>query len=382
MSLNSYSPPRRRVLQLLAATASTAHLSVWSQTPKASGPARPIGLAQIADMSAAQVDISKDFLVGTRAAWHDINEKGGVRGRPVQVKTIEVDGNAANLGLTIETLRLQPDIAALFGTTGDFTSSRVSDILRRGAPDLPHIAPWIHDTKTAPEEAIFPIFASRREQINHAIKSLSMMGIAEIGAVYATPAEFASYKEDMELIAGGLKLRLRSFGPVADLRRLANTLTPDSPRVLVFLGGTPELLVFTQGIDKQASQRYIVAMSDVNLPTYTQLGFSRHAPVIATQVVPLVNSNSPLVRGYRETLARLFDEPPTPHSLAGFIAARYTFESLMLMDIPISRASLLQAMQRRKAIDLGGFKINLDANRRSGTFVTQSMMAADGRVIG
>lgn len=333
-------------------------------------------------MSAAQVDISKDFLVGTRAAWHDINAKGGVHGRPVQVKTIEVDGMAANLGLTIETLRLQPDIAALFGTTGDFTSSRVSDILRRAAPELAHIAPWIHNIQTVPGEVTFPIFASRQEQINHAVRSLSMMGIAEIGAVYATPAEFASCKVDMEQIAGGLKLRLRSYGPVADLRRLANTLTTDSPRVLVFLGGTPELLMFTQGIDKQALQRYIVAMSDVNLPTFTQMGFSRHAPVIATQVVPLVNSNSPLVRGYRETLARLFDEPPTPHSLAGFIAARYTYESLMLIDGPINRTSLLQAMQRRRAIDLGGFTINLDASHRSGGFVTQSMMTADGRIVG
>jgi hypothetical protein len=88
------------------------------------------------------------------------------------------------------------------------------------------------------------------------------------------------------------------------------------------------------------------------------------------------------VRGYRETLARLFDEPPTPHSLAGYIAARYTYESLMLIDGPVTRSSLLQVMQRRGTIDLGGFKINLDANRRSGTFVTQSMMTADGRTVG
>ena len=54
-------------------------------------------------------------------------------------------------------------------------------------------------------------------------------------------------------------------------------------------------------------------------------GTKKHArPAIpqatcATQPVPLVNSSLPVVRSYRETLARLFDEPPTPLSLAGYM---------------------------------------------------------------
>jgi ABC-type branched-subunit amino acid transport system substrate-binding protein len=367
---------------MLAAATAAASMPVWSQTAKPVASSRGISLAQIADMSAAQVDISKDFVVGSRAAWQDINAKGGVRGRPVQIQTIEVDGGAANLRAAVDGLRQQPNLTALFGTSGDFAANQVSGLLRRDAPDLPHIAPWIHNTRIPTGDATFPIFASRQEQIAHAVKSLSAMGISEIGAVYATPAEFANYKDEMEQTAGMLKLRLRSYGPAPDLQRLSATLTAESPRVLVFLGGTPELLLFTQGIDKQAVQRYIVAMSDVNLQTFTQLGFTRHAPVIATQVVPLVNSNSPLVRSYREVLTRLFDEPPTPHSLAGFIAARYTYECLMQIEGLVTRAAVLQTMQRRSAVDLGGFKIDPDTTRRSGTYVTQSMMTADGRIVG
>jgi len=133
---------------------------------------------------------------------------------------------------------------------------------------------------------------------------------------------------------------------------------------------------------QQSRQRYVVAFADVNLQTMMQMGAARSTPVIATQAVPMVNASLPVVRSYRETLARLFDEPPTPLSLAGFIAARYAFEVLSDVDGALTRQSALAAFQRRGNVDVGGFRVDFDPRRRSGTFVTQSMLTLDGRVIG
>jgi hypothetical protein len=96
----------------------------------------------------------------------------------------------------------------------------------------------------------------------------------------------------------------------------------------------------------------------------------------------MVNASLPIVRAYRDTLARLFDEPPTPLSLAGFIAARYTFEVLSDVDGALTRQSALAAFQRRSSLDVGGYRVAFDPRRRSGTFVTQSMLTTDGRVVG
>lgn len=148
------------------------------------------------------------------------------------------------------------------------------------------------------------------------------------------------------------------------------------------MGGTPELAGFTQGLEKQARQRYLVALADVNLQTLLQMGAARNTPVIATQPVPMVNSALPVVRQYRETLVRLFDEAPTPLSLAGFIAARYTFEVMAAIDGPLTRQSVLAGFQQRASLNLGGFRIAFNARRRSGSYVTQSMLALDGRLIG
>lgn len=375
-------PSRRTLLRAAVCAGAASAVPAWAQGSAATSNPRQATVAQIVDMSASQIDVSKDFLVGSRAAWKDINTKGGLRGNTVRHLVLEVDGSAASLRAAMDTLKNQAHCIALFGTAGDRAASQVNSLIRREMPDLAHIAPWLQNLDADTADSTFPIFASRQEQIAHALKTLSVMGIPELGAVYGSATEHAAYRDDMEQIATKLKMRLKSYSPTANLLQLGKTLSPDSPRILVFLGGTPELMQFAQGIDKQATQRYIVAMSDVNLQTLSQMGTLRRSSVIATQVVPLVNSNLPIVKTYREVLGRLYDEPPTPQSLAGFMAARYTFEVLHGVDAPLTRLSTLQALQKRSSMDLGGFRIALESRTRGGAYVTQSMMAADGRVVG
>lgn len=381
MSLK-FNAERRLFTQALAGFASAGVTPLWAQNGKNDSAAKQSILVQIADTSPGQTDVSRDFVIGSRAAWQDINAKGGLRGRTVQHKTLEVDGSDASLRQAIDKIKSQPQVVACLGTVGGHAASRVSELLQREAPDIPHIAPWLQNTQSNGTDSTFAIFASRQEQIAHAVRSQAVVGISELGAVYATPAEFAAYSKEVERTATTLNLRLQSYGPAADIQRLAQSLSAGSPRILIFLGGTPELMQFTQGIEKQATLRYIIAMSDVNLQTLTQAGMSRHAPVVATQVVPMVNSNVPVVRSYRETLSRLFDEPPTPQGLAGFIASRYAFEAMQSIEGSLNRNNLMQALQRRGSTDLGGFRIDLEGKRRSGSYVTQSMISNDGRIVG
>ena len=134
---------------------------------------------------------------------------------------------------------------------------------------------------------------------------------------------------------------------------------------------------------KQGGQRFVVALADVNLQTLAQLGsMGRNASVVVTQAVPMVNAGLPVVRAYRDALARYYDEAPTPLGLAGFIAARYTAQVLASLDTAPTRQNVLTAFQRRNTMDVGGFQVQYDKNRRSGYFVTQSMLASDGRVVG
>lgn len=372
------SPGRRRAL--LGAAAFAAAPATWAQPPKAA--ARSLLVAQIVDTSPTQQDVSKDFLIGSRAAWQDINLKGGLRGRPVQHVSVEVDGSAASMKAAVQQLLDNPACLVLSGTAGDPAAGLLTAELRQQTATIAHVAPWLQNSSVEVDDRTFPIFAARQEQISHALKSLTVMGVSEVGAVYASQQEYQLYQLDLERIATSMKLKLQSYRANGDLDRLGQRLTPGTPAILLFVGGTPELVQFTQGLEKQQRQRYIVALADVNLQTMTQMGGARTTPVIATQAVPMVNASLPVVRSYRETMARLFDEPPVSLSLAGFIAARYTFEVLRDIDGALTRQSVLAGFQRREAVDVGGYRVAFNPQRRSATYVTQSMLTIDGRVIG
>lgn len=373
---------RRHLLTGTGLAVLNATLPAWAQPGKAPSAARNVVVAQIVDVSQAQQDVSKDFLIGSRAAWQDINQRGGIRGRQVQHLAIETDGTPASLRGAIDTIKANPACIVMSGSVGDQMAAEAVALLRKDGFNMAHVAPWLQNSSLEVDDNTFPIFAARQEQIAHALKTLSVMGLKELGAIYGTARDHAAYHVEVERIAAGMQLKLQSFQDAGQLRALGQKLTPQTPAVLLFVGGTPELAEFTQGLDKQARQRYIVALADVNLQIMQQMGAARNTPVIATQPVPMVTASLPVVRSYRDILARLFDEPPTSLSLAGFIAARYTFEVLNDVDGQLSRQSALAAFQRRAATDVGGFRVSFNTQKRSSTYVTQSMMTLDGRVIG
>ena len=370
---------RRRWLQSASLCAAGAAAPSWGQPDKS---ARGITVAQLVDVSPAQQDVSRDFLVGSRTAWQDINARGGLRGRPVQHLTLETDGTAASLRAALDSVQKNTDCVALSGSVGDQLASQVATLSRQSGLAIAHAAPWLQSASLDVDDNTFPIFAARQEQIAYALKTLSVMGLGDLGTVYASSGGHAAYHLELERIAATLKLKMQSFQGAGNLLTLGQKMTPQTPAVLLFVGGTPELAQFCQGLEKQARQRYVVALADVNLQTLQQINPTRNTPVIATQPVPLVNANLPVVRSYRDNLARLFDEAPTPLSLAGYIAARYTFEVLGDVEGPLTRQSALAAFQRRTSRDIGGFRVSFNAQRRSTSYVTQSMMSAGGRLIG
>lgn len=369
--------PLRRRAWLAGAAAAVA----WPAIAQPRG-AAAVTIAQVHDGSAGEQDVAKDFVIGSRAAWQDINSRGGLKGRAVRHLTVETDGTPEGLRQAWDALREDPSCVVLSGTASHPLASMLAAQLRQEGAQIAHAAPWLQDSALAADERTFPIFAGRREQIAHALHSLMISGVQEVGAVFAGPRVAALYGEDVARSATALKLKLATWTGNGNLAQLGQGLGPRSPAVLLFMGGTPELVQFTQGLERQARQRYVVALADVNLQTVQQMGGGRATPIIATQVVPMVKAALPIVRRYREAMTRLFDEAPVALSLAGFIAAHYTHQVLAGIEGPVTRVAALAAFQRRQELDLGGYRVRFDDAGRSGSFVTQSMLTADGRVVG
>lgn len=370
---------RRAVLQRILAVSAATMLPV---TAVRAQPARPWVIAQIVDTSVQQQDVSKDYLIGSRAAWQEINAKGGLQGRPVKHLSVETDGTATSLKAALDSAQSITTCIALSGTAGDRAAQALTSLLRVERPGLAHVAPWLQNASSELDDTTFAIFADRQAQISHIVKSLSVVGTKDLGVIYASPQEFALYRADVERSAQRMSMQISTSQPAQDLKSVGQKLAATSPAVQLFIGGTPELAQLTAGLEQQSRQRYVLALADVNLQTMKEMGAARQTPVFAAQTVPMVNSSLPVVRAYRAAMSKYFDEPANPLSLAGYIAARYTFEVLNRLGAGLSRQTALAAFQKRESVDVGGFIVTYNAAGRGSQFVTQSMLTKDGQTIG
>jgi hypothetical protein len=165
MTLALTSPGRRRVLVGAAACGRTCHAG-----PARKSCPRSVLVAQIVDTSPTQQDVSKDFLIGSRAAWQDINLKGGLRGRPVQHVSCrggrqcrQHEGRCNSCWTTRPAWCCRaPPATRLPACWQPSCASKPAAIA--------HVAPWLQNSSVEVDERTFPIFAARQEQIGHALR--------------------------------------------------------------------------------------------------------------------------------------------------------------------------------------------------------------------
>jgi ABC-type branched-subunit amino acid transport system substrate-binding protein len=371
---------RRSILRTAGVASALVTASPWIMAQASS--LRNLMVAQVVDSSIASQDISKDFVVGSRTAWQEINAAGGIRGQVIRHSVIETDGSLVQASAVWAQLRADGSCLASFGTCADALATGLTAQSRSEGSDLVHVAPWLQSANIDPGINTFSIFSSREQQIQHALRNMSVAGVDSITVVYQSEAERRQNTQDMQRMALSMKLSLREMAVQNDLSQQARQISSTSTPLVLFVGGTPELVQFMRGWNRSSSLRYIIALADVNLQTAQQMMGQRYIPVIGTQVVPIVTASQPIVRRYRQALMKYYDEPPTALSLAGYIAARYTAQVLQNVRGSFNRASVYEAFSRRQPVDMEGFRVTYDNGKLQSAFVTQSMLTADGRVVG
>lgn len=360
-----------------------ASLAGWTA---AAGAAEPDALvvAQVVDMSAQQQDVSRDFVAGSKAAWQTLNMKGGIRGKKIQHLVAEVDGSSASVKEAWKGIVADPRCIAISGCVGSTVSEQLSALQRSagGGLSVPIIAPWLHNpADKGSRDGVFDIFAGQHQQIEFAVRSLAIMGVPRVVTVFSSAVYEQQSKGPVEKAARATGIAV-DYVTAAKLGSGGYRYRPEVP-VVLFLGGTLELHEFIGQLAMPAGRQcYVIALADVNLQVLAQMSrIPSQISVVATQVVPPVTSGTAVVREYRQALGRLFDEEPTPQGLAGFIAAKFTEAAISRAAQPWSRASLLTALRRQDDSDLGGFNVLFNKGDRISQYVTQTVIARDGRVL-
>ena len=231
MPLQKQMLSRRQLLQRASLAAAGASTSGWAQPGKPFRSSTSVAIAQVVDFSQAQQDVSKDFLIGSRAAWQDINLRGGINGRQVQHLAVETDGSPAGLRAALDSVKANTACVVMSGSVGDQLASQLVELSRQDGFNMAHVAPWLQNSSIDVDDKTFPIFAARQEQITYALKTLSVMGLNEQGAIFGTVRDQSLYGTEVERIAANMQLKLQAFQAGGELRLLGQKMTSRTPAV-------------------------------------------------------------------------------------------------------------------------------------------------------
>lgn len=381
MELSTSAVQRRQLLR--GAAAAGALFTIPAFAPAQSrAEAGALRVTQLLDMSPDQQQLSRDYSTGIRLAFAEMKKAN----LPVpQLSTVETDGSTTAVRNALQLVREDASQVALLGSVGEGLALASLSESSQLKLDIAHVAPWLADPQMDDNPRLFALFASREEQIRYVLKTLAVVGVHELGLVYPSQQHADTMQAGMAAIGSRLQLKTRSLviPKGRNIATYAAQLPADAPFFLMFMGGAIELALFTQGLNKLGRQRYLLCLSDVDTNTFMQLNPGKSVPVIFTDVVPNPHTSKlPVVRNYRSLLSNLFDEAPTPVSLAGYLAGRYAGSVLTSVGAGATRARVLAEFQRRRPLELDGWHLAFNAQGRASSFVSQTMLNTRGNFVG
>ena len=342
---------------------------------------------QSAAFSGPAQELGRDMGRGIEAAFHEVNEAGGVHGRRLDLLSLD-DAYEPEAAIA-NTLRLieQESIFALIGAVGTPTSRSAVPVAE--ARGVPYIAPFTGAAflRDAKWETVINLRASYNQETEEMVARLTEdLGIERIGIMYQDDSYgragyrgvmSALERREMEPAAIGLYTRNTLAVKTALL-----DLSQGSPEAVILVGAyqpVAELIEWARhtGLDSVFMTISFVGSNALAI----ELG-PDCAGVFVTQVVPFPMDDSiPIVASYLNALSAYApDAVPGFISLEGYLAGRLAIAGLQICGREVDRTCFLDSLHSRNITDLDGFELRYgDGDNQGSDAVFLTVIGSDGR---
>ena len=343
---------------------------------------------QSAAFSGPAQELGRNMRLGIEAAFHEINQRGGVHGRQVELSSLD-DAYEPEAAIANTLQLIEDDVFALIGAVGTPTSRSAVPVAE--AAGVPYIAPFTGAEllRDARLEHVLNLRASYYQETEEMVARLTEdLSIERIAVMY---------QDDSYGRAGlrGVQLALERRGaePVAVGAYTRNT-TAVKTALLDLRAGDPEAVIIIGAYRPVAAlvswARYtgldpvFMTVSFVGSNALAdELGPSGEG-VFVTQVVPFPTDDTlPVVAAYHDALSAYApDAVPGFVSLEGYLAGRLAIAGLERCGRDLDRGCFLDGLLRGEPIDIDGFTLRYGdgGNHNQGSdAVFLTVIGSDGR---
>jgi len=333
-----------------------------------------IVFGQAAALDGPASALGQGMKMGLEAAFAEINAAGGVKGRKLELKSID-DGYEPTKSIEAAKKLLEEDkVFALVGAVGTPTAAATQPIATAaGAPFIGAFtgAEFLREPH---KPLVLNIRASYFQETEAMVERLTKdLGATKIAIMYQDDAfgqaglagvKKALDKRQMQLAGEGTFER----NTVAVKAALLSIKKAEPQAVIMISPYKPaaEFIKLAKQIKLDAT---FVNISFVGSDALAMELGAAGAGVVITQVVPFPKDAAiPVVGRYHASLkASAPDAQPGFVSLEGYLVGRAIAAALEKVDGDLTRQAMIDAVQKAGSLDLGGFKLSYSATSNRGS---------------
>lgn len=336
---------------------------LFGQSAAFSGPANELGI---------------NMRLGIKAAFQEVNQRGGVNGRQLELKFMD-DAYEPEAAITNTKQLIEDGIFALIGAVGTPTSRSATPVAAEEG--IPYVAPFTGAAFLRDPEwqNIVNLRASYNQETEEMVERLTEdLGIERIAVMYQddsygragySGATSALARRGMEPVSVGLYPRntLAVKTGLLDLRK-------GNPEAVIIIGAYQPVAALISwarfiGMDPIFMTVSFVGSNALAEELVSMELRSAGTGVFVTQVVPFPRDTSlPIVQSYHRALS---DFAPAAEpgfvSFEGYLAGRLAIAALERCGRDVTRTCFLDIIRNEEPFDLDGFEMRYGPDDNQGS---------------
>ena len=322
--------------------------------------------------------------LGLLAAFNEVNNKGGVHGRRLELKTLD-DGYEPEKTIA-NTLQLieNDNVFSLIGAVGTPTSRAAVPLAE--SHRVPYIGPQTGAAFLRIDNPfVVNLRASYAQETEEMVAFLTQEGGTERIAILYQDDSFgragymgaraAMERRDLELLSAGV-YRRNSI----DVRTAVLDIYESNPDAIIMIGSYQPSAEFIKWSRRIGMDVLFINISFVNSNALAESLGNEGGGVMVSQVVPLPSGDTPPVtQAYRKAISEIDSEAkPEFISFEGYLVGRVAIEGLQKAGRDLNRTNFLRSIRSLRDVDIDGFHLNYVDDNQGSDEVFMTVLAEDG----
>ena len=356
-------PTRRHLLQATAAAALGASALVRAQS-------EPWRIGQTAALTGPLAFPFVEMNKGIAAAFKEVNDRGGIDGRPVEFFSLDDGGAPEKAAENTVTLLKKDQVFSMFACGG--TTSVMGALKVLGEAKVPLIAPATgSDALRTFNPLVFHTRASYAQELAKIARQLSSTGFTKLAVGYFDnpfgKATLAAFEAAARATNNTQWKPFLVQETPEGIEKAVQEIVQFQPNALMSLAigasGIPFYKALRQRIKAPAFSISFLG----SRPLLAALGEAA-AGITVAQVVPNpTNPAIPVVKAYQDAIKKLGGVDIGYSSLEGYVNARILIEALRRAGRSATREKFVEALHSMRPYDMGGFEVRYGPNDHEGT---------------